>query len=233
MTSLFPIPNLTEIMAAIVIVSIFSILYKDNPMFRIIQSVVTGVATANLALTAITAIDKLNLQPIIAGEYTYLISLAWGLLSYTFFIPRLRGIYRILMAAFIATELAIITRGRFSFLYNQTLSWSGGFMSDPIKIVYPIIVISEYIYFLYWKKSDDVIGPYVRIPRLIARYAFGIFFAFAIGGMMIQAGTAAISQILRMNLYGGMWVVLIAVIVIAIDALVGWSKILGIKNAMG
>ncbi|MCJ7632935.1 hypothetical protein MUP77_11160, partial [Candidatus Bathyarchaeota archaeon] len=87
-------------------------------------------------------------------------------------------------------------------------------------------------YFLYWKKSDDILGPYLRIPRLIARYSFGIFFAFAIGGTIVVTATTALSLMIRMNYYGGLYVAAIAIIAIAIDATVGWRKILGMSKTV-
>lgn len=227
-----PFPNVIETLFALVVVSIFSVLYKDNPIFRFVQALITGVAVANVALTAITVILQYNVNPLVAGNYQYLVSVVWGLLCWTFFIPRLRSVYRLLMACFIATEMAIVVRGRFDYMLTQMMNWSGGLATDPVKILYPIVIICELLYFLYWKKSDDLLGPYLRIPRLIARYSFGIFFAFAIGGTIVATATTATSLLIRMNYFGGLYIAAIALIVIAIDALVGWRKIFGMSTTV-
>lgn len=80
---IWTIATLGTLVASFFILSVLSMLWKDNPVFRIGQQAVIGAATAHYIVLNFTSVYKNALTPMMGGNLLLIIPLFLGLLMYT------------------------------------------------------------------------------------------------------------------------------------------------------
>ncbi len=81
---------LWTLLAAVVTLAIFSFLYRDNPMYKMVEHISVGVSVGFLVVTYYYNVFKPKVWDniLIHGQYDYVIPLALGLLLFTRFFPK-------------------------------------------------------------------------------------------------------------------------------------------------
>jgi hypothetical protein len=80
---IWTIATLGTLVASFFILSVLSMLWKDNPIFRIGQQAVIGAATAHYIILNFESVYKNALTPMMSGNLLLIIPLFLGLLMYT------------------------------------------------------------------------------------------------------------------------------------------------------
>jgi hypothetical protein len=80
---IWTIATLGTLVASFFILSVLSMLWKDNPVFRIGQQAVIGAATAHYIVLNFESVYKNALKPMMGGNLLLIIPLFLGLLMYT------------------------------------------------------------------------------------------------------------------------------------------------------
>lgn len=80
---IWTIATLGTLVASFFILSVLSMLWKDNPVFRIGQQAVIGAATAHYIVLNFESVYKNALTPMMSGNLLLIIPLFLGLLMYT------------------------------------------------------------------------------------------------------------------------------------------------------
>jgi hypothetical protein len=226
-------PYVWEIVSAFFILATFSVLWKANPFFKATQQIVIGIVTAFLLLFNITLMNTSVFSRIVAGESLYIISLIWGIAQYTYFSQPLRGIYRGAIVASLTISLGTTINKVLALLWVSMKGISWG-MTDTLLLTNVLVGAFAFIYHIYWKAFEDRFSRIASIPRMLYRFSFASYCGWVIGSVFCLG--RGLNQVIDQAFYVvrgvgaggvGLYVLFIGLIVIVIDAVVGWNKILG------
>lgn len=195
-------------LAALGTLAIYSILYKENPAYRLAEHIFIGAATGYLVYTAWAQILKpLWWDRIIAGEWYWVFALVAGSMYYFIYSKKYVWISRLIFGAllglvagtafkgFAGTNIDRITAS-FKPIYGHGMG-AGQIINNVIFIVVLLTVMS-YFFFSFEHKT-----PLRRIPSSIGRWVL----MFAFGAMFGSTVMARMSLLIgRINFLLNDWI---------------------------
>ena len=226
-------PIFSQLITATVVMGLWSTMYKPNPLFKVIQTIIVGFASAHAVLAAITNIDRYCRIPITQGDYIIWLAVVWGVCHYAYFSSRLRGIYRICMFLTVSISLGQTLPSSLDSFLRMMSNWVGlAFSSDPLMWIFMIMFYLLLMYFLYWKRFDDVVGKtkWFSQLRVIASFALLAYVGYACGINFLQWLILAVGLTADIETNVGIYVPIIIGLFIAIDIVIGLRTIMGSKT---
>lgn len=231
-------PYVWEILAALLMLTTLSVLWKANPFFKATQQIVIGLVTGYLLMFNITLMDRSVFSRIAGGESLYIIALVWGLAQYTYFSTALRSVYRGAIVATLTISLGTTINKVLALLWVSMKGWIAWGTTDVLLLTNVFVGAFAFLYHIYWETFEDRFARYVRIPRMLYRFSFASYCGWVIGSVFALG--RGINFVVDQAFYVvrgvgaggiGLYVLIIGLVVIVIDAIVGWNKILGLSSA--
>jgi hypothetical protein len=176
-------------LGAILALIMMSVLFKENPVYRLAEAIFIGGGTGHAVLYGILNIQKLGIGPMLKGQITYILPLLLGIIFFTRLLPdtsqRWPSIYPVSILTGIGMGLAIravLISQVIGPLSSTILPLTGvpiGTTFDNLIII--VLTITSLMYFTFSIKHTGAIGYLTRIGR----YGMMIAFGQAIGSKVI------------------------------------------------
>jgi hypothetical protein len=179
--------------SALLTVSIFSFLYKDNPFYKFAEHIFVGVANGwavtfywhNILVPSL--FDPLFRQ----GQLLLIIPFIIGILYLTRFIPRVSWLVRIpigiTMGYYVGASIPadvqayIIKQTQGTILTSQNFqAWNAGSMGVVWSIILFVGVICTLSYFYFSKEHKGILGVTSRIGIIFVMIGFGAAFGYTV-----------------------------------------------------
>jgi hypothetical protein len=154
--------------------------YKDNPLFRIAQELVTALILAHVTVTAIQNIDKFAITPITSGNFLVIIPTLLGLMVFLQLYPKYKEYAQWPVALVIGAGLGIGLQGAISTdiakqVRSTILPISGGDAINNIILI--LCVLLTMFYFTFSQKTRvGVLEPISQTGRYIVLGTMGAIF---------------------------------------------------------
>ena len=216
----------TDLLTATLIVSIWSILYRENIFYRIAEHVAIGSFFGYTLYMGLNTLYNKTLIPMIStGDPSLILVTIIGLLFWTRLIPiqQVKWVGRIPLATLTGISMGIGIRGAISaqiIKQTQIGSWivPGNALASINNIIVGVFAFSTLIYFIYTREHKGVQGVVSKIGRIALMFCFG-----AILGTFLMGNTAfSIGQIPNLVKGNGVYVSIVAIILIVID--IFWQR---------
>ncbi|NLC57186.1 MAG: hypothetical protein GX774_10140 [Armatimonadetes bacterium] len=180
-------------LAALSTLAIFSILYRENPVYRLFEHIFIGLATGYGISILWTQVLLPNWWTPMAGDgkWPWIFALVVGLMFYTIYTPRYAWMSRLLMATLMGMSAGIFFQG-FARLYIPQLAASFLPLVQPeppyvlfrnLVIVVTIVTVMTYFFFSFEHRSKVVRGS-ASLGRWLLMIAFGAIFGSTVMARM-------------------------------------------------
>lgn len=176
--------------AALLTLAIFSILYRDNPIYRIAEHLFVGIALGyGLAITMHLGIWQLALRPLfVEGRFIVLIPIALGLLYFTRVIPKVSWMIRIPISISLgwAAGVSIPLHFQASILkqVDATLVTPQMFKGNPWTGIWAIVLLlgtlATLMYFFFSRKEKSPLKPVSQVGIFFIMVGFGATFGLTV-----------------------------------------------------
>ena len=187
------VQHIVTILAAICTLAIFSILYKENAVYRFFEHVFIGLATGYGITILWTQVLKPTWWiPMTAeGKWPWIFALVIGGMFYTIYIPRYAWMSRLLMVTLMGTAAGIAFQG-FARLYIPQLTSSFLPILAPkppylqiqnLVIVVTIVTVMTYFFFSFEHRSRTIRSS-ASLGRWLLMIAFGAIFGSTVMARM-------------------------------------------------
>ena len=183
------LPGLIEIwLGAFVTLALFSFLYKDNPVYKLVEHVFAGLSAGYYwGLTWDTVILQKLYYPMEAhGQYWLIIPGVLGLLMFTRFFRRWSWISRLSLAfvmgntagVFLISQLHgfVLPAMRFTMMPQQV----NGVTDYILTTIVVVGVISTLVYFYFSKEHTGLLGATAKVGIWFIMISFGAHFGYTV-----------------------------------------------------
>lgn len=177
--------------AALLTLAIFSILYRDNPIYRIAEHIFVGLSLGyGLAMIWHLALWQIALRPLfVEGRFILIIPIAIGLLYFTRLIPKVSWLVRIP----ISIALGIVSGIGIPLVFQATI-----FEQTKASLVLPemfapgnpwpgiwaiiliIGIVTTLAYFFFSRKEKSVLSPVSKVGIIFIMLGFGATFGLTV-----------------------------------------------------
>lgn len=199
--------DLSLIVPALLTLGIFSILYKETPVYRFVEHLFIGTTLGYAIVVNIRSLNQTAVQQILAGNYIYVIAILAGLMMYSrYFGSTYRWLNRIPTAVVIGCTIGLALRGIPESNINRQLqaTYQPLFASgDAMTLFNNIILFASFffalLYFTYTlsKSTGSKSGTVDRVITF-GRYFLMVYFGALFGNVIIHRASLFIS---RMQFY--------------------------------
>jgi len=173
-------------LAAILTIFTFSFLYKDNPLYKFAEHLVVGVGAGYfVVLLVLTSLKPKLWDPVLAGEWWYLIPGLLGLMMWFRFSRKLSWLSRYPIAFYIGTSGVAIPLYMYNNVNRQlsaTLDLGMGFgsMAEVWGILIVIGVLTGLMYFFFSKEHKGAFGAAAKVGIWVLMLGFGASFGYTV-----------------------------------------------------
>ncbi len=173
-------------LAVLLTIATFSFLYKDNPFYKFAEHLVVGVGAGYFAvLLVLNSLKPKLFDPVIAGEWWYLIPGLLGAMMWFRFSKKLAWLSRYPIAFYIGTSGVAIPLYMYNSVNRQlsaTLDLNLGFASltEFWNIVIVIGVLTGLMYFFFSKEHKGAFGGAAKFGIWILMLGFGSSFGYTV-----------------------------------------------------
>lgn len=167
--------------------AIFSILFKDNPAYRLVENIFVGAATGYAVVVGIDRLRSTGIDPLLKGNMMVLVPLILGLLLYTRFVPSISYLGRMPLALVTGVSAAVALRGsvetqivgQITATMNNVKSFNG------IVIFLGTTLTLTYFFLTYKMKGTAGVVP--KLGKYFMMAAFGAAFGNTVMGRISSA----------------------------------------------
>lgn len=199
-----------------IILACFSILYKDNPIFKFTENLYVGIALATAVIVGINRTLDLGVNPLMAGDVSLIIPLLLGAASYLMYSREYNWIGRIPLAMMAALGLAFSARGLLTINFiGQTRAMMVD-LSNWENLLGVVGATLALIYFVYSKEHKGVMGHLTTGGRWFLMLAMGAFLSQS----LFMYCTNVIGSVQNLLEPPAHLLIPVAVIVVVIDVIV-------------
>jgi hypothetical protein len=176
-------------LSAVLTLCVFSFLFRDNPFYRFAEHLFVGVSIGYfIALTWHNVMyPNLYIPLFIEGNLIYIIPLAFGLLYFARFIPKLAFLVRIPIGFLIGWGAGVAIPATFqTYILRQTQGtllfrdaftrWDTALWS----IIVLVGVVSTLIYFFFSKERKGILKPTANLGIIFIMLGFGASFGYTV-----------------------------------------------------
>lgn len=177
--------------AAFLTVAILSFLYKDNPVFRIAESVFAGVSLGYYVGTVVNNTLKPNLVlPLVndfAGSWHLVFAGAFGLLLYARYVPRIAWLGRWALAVYVGYYVGINMiqklQGEVLPQAQNTMVPLNSLSAETLNnLVIAVGVLSVLVYFFFSREHHGPMKGIARLGIYFLMVSFGAAFGYTVMG---------------------------------------------------
>lgn len=163
--------------AAIATIGLVSFLFKENPLYRIIENMYVGISAGYALTVGYTNIMNLAVTPMLGGKYSLLIPIALGILLYARYIKRYAWVSKIPLGLIMGIGTGLAIRGLIlSQVVNQIKACFIPLNSfDNIFMVLGTLIVLFYFFFAIEHKGTA--GSVAKVGRWVMMIGFGASFA--------------------------------------------------------
>lgn len=183
-------PTVSNWIAALGTLAIFSIIYKENPVYRFVEHIFIGCTAAHTVVNTIYLIIWPGIQKKIIGEGQYweIIPIAIGLLYYAGLFKNIAWLNRIPISLSIGyyAGLAISLRTVVPWMEQITQSFKPlvvfykdgafNFLSSFNNIVFVAALLGTLTYFFFTREHKGILKHSASFGRMMMMIAFGASF---------------------------------------------------------
>ncbi len=178
----------TSLMVAVLTLMAWSMLYRENPFYRVVESLIIGFGMGYTLYITIDTLQKIWISPMIGGNWLLLVPAILGFLLFTSFTERYRFLSRWGVAAIAgsgagfavsrAVPVQIIGQVKPFFINLQKAA--------PLEVFNWVVILattlSTIAFFTFTREHRGVLGRIAKLGRLSMMAAFGATFGATIGG---------------------------------------------------
>lgn len=202
---------------ALIIMAAYSFLYKENPFFRIMESIYVGVGVGWALATSIFNMHTQRLPPFYRDPYGlwwYSLAIILGLFWYTYWSRKWFFLYRIPLSFEAGLNIGTALYGTvYSMYITQITATFRGFGATPLdtlnNIVITIGTLTAITFFYFSREHTGLLGYSSRIGR----YFILIFLGSAFGNT-IMGRTALVIMMAQELLKSPQWLMVPIVLVV-------------------
>lgn len=182
--------------AAIGMLAIFSLLVKENPVYRVAEHIFLGVATGNALVVGFNTLKGSAFRPLADGKTALVIPVILGVLLYTRYFKNLAWVSRIPMAVLIGVGTGAAVRATIWDNLLKQIAATAVPLNSLNNIILVLGVLTGISYFFFTKELKGQLQVVPRVGRWVMMVAFGASFGnAAMGRLTILIGR--ISYLMR------------------------------------
>ncbi|MBN2380381.1 hypothetical protein JXM67_11335 [candidate division WOR-3 bacterium] len=176
--------------AAICTLAMFSILYRDNPIYRVAEHIFVGLALGyGLSITWHQALWPIALRPLfVEGQLILIIPFCIGLLFFTRIIPKLSWLVRIPIALALGwgSGVSIPRVFRASIFHQMKASlvrpemFEGSVWPGIWAIILLLGILATLSYFFFSRKEKGPLTPVSKVGIVFIMIGFGATFGLTV-----------------------------------------------------
>lgn len=211
-----------EILLAVLAVMAWSVLYKQNPLFRVAESMTVGLTLAFVVYTGIDVLSKRVFAPWSQGVWLTPTTIAalLGFMSWTRLGPRSIGwISRWPLACLAGIGTGLAVKGVVGPQILGQLSTESLIASDPLTSVNNIIIVVATIttlcYFTFSYRHTGMLGASARVGRVFMMLSFGA----TLGGFVMTAMGYLIGHMFIIVKPPAIYIIAVALAVVGADVI--------------
>jgi hypothetical protein len=172
------------------ILMIYTILYRENPAFRIGEHLLVGATVGHAVVLAVFQIRDVAFLKVQQGQIAYVVPILLGVALYLQFSKTYRHIARVAIAFMLAVGITLSARGLISVNVIGQIKGAIVPLNNIQNIVYTVGVVCVLLYFVYEERVSKVVGPVPKVGRWLLMVTMGAYFANSImGRLSIVIGT--------------------------------------------
>ena len=198
------------------ILAAFSILYKDNPVFKFMENLYVGIALANWVIVGMDRTYKLGIKPAMAGNLLLVIPLILGAASYLMYSRKYNWIGRIPLSMMAALGLAFSARGLMTINFIGQIKAMMVPLTDWQNVLSIVGATLAILYFFYSVEQKGPMGNLTTVGRWFLMLAMGAFLSQSLF-MYCTNVIGSVQNLLEPPAY---MLIPVAVALVAIDAVV-------------
>lgn len=160
-----PIEPLMPYLNTFVFFAAYSILYKDNPMYRFVQSLVVGVGAGYLFMAQINMIQRMLIPAL--PQPMAIAALIMGLAFFCIFIPRLINVYRAASIIVMTVGIGLVLPYGVAVTYTATLGYAQKLFTGAGPFVAGICYALGMSYFLFTGRLEKPTRHFRAAGRLV------------------------------------------------------------------
>jgi hypothetical protein len=175
--------GLTDLLIIVCTLSIYSLLYKNNPFSVWAEHTFVGMAQAYAFAIALDYIRDYAITPLSKGNYWAIIPVILGLMTYFRFVDSFRWLARFPVALSIAVGMGVSLRAMIQAQFLSQISATilplfvgGDMMATFGNIVIVLAVVTSITFFYFSKPHEGALGAGSKIGYYFLYIAFGIYF---------------------------------------------------------
>lgn len=177
---------ITNLIVAALTLMAWSMLYRENPLYGIVENLIIGFSMGYVLYTTIITLNKLLVAPLSAGKWSLIIPAILGVLLYTTFSKRYRFLSRWGIAAIAGSGAGFaVSRAVPVQILGQVKPFYMSFgEADALAIINWFIVlvttIATMAFFTFTREHRGPLGWAAKIGRWSMMVAFGATFGATI-----------------------------------------------------
>jgi len=175
--------GLTDLLIVVCTLSIYSLLYKNNPFSVWAEHTFVGMAQAYAFAIALDYIRDYAITPLSKGNYWAIIPVILGLMTYFRFVDSFRWLARFPVALSIAVGMGVSLRAMIQAQFLSQISATilplfvgGDMMATFGNIVIVLAVVTAITFFYFSKPHEGALGVGSKIGYYFLYIAFGVYF---------------------------------------------------------
>jgi len=150
----------------------YSVYYKDNPLYRFVQSLVVGVGAGYLFSAQIMMFTRIIMPELLQpsdplAQPAAALALVMGLAFFCIFIPRLTSIYRAASILVMTVGIGLVLPLGVAIIWTVTQSYAVNLFAGLGPIVTGICYVLGLSYFLFTEKVDKPTAPFRSLGRVV------------------------------------------------------------------
>lgn len=167
-------------LAALGTLGIYSFLYRDNPVYRVVEQILVGLSVGYLVVVTVrsTLIPKV-VTPLGDGNVTAFVALALALMMFARIVPKWSRLARIPLAVVVGAGAGLSIP---ALLKARVLVQMGAIVAEPsVNVVIGAVgVIATLAYFYFSKPHEGWFGGAARLGTWYLMIFFGATFGYTI-----------------------------------------------------
>lgn len=164
-------------------IAIMSLVWKENPFYRVAEHLYVGVSAGHAVVMAYNNIRDSAVKPLMAGSYLWIVPIALGVLLYARYFKQISWYSRFPVSVLVGIGIGVATRGAIHGDFVQQISATirVANLDDILLLLFTIASLS---YFFFSKEAKGAVGAVPRAGRCVLMIAFGAAFGTTVMGRM-------------------------------------------------
>ncbi len=162
---------------AICTLALFTFLYKENVIFRVMENVFVGFAAGHAIVLGYEEVGKVAVEPLIGkGDYLQLVPLGLGVLLYARYIKKYRSVASIPAAMLYGLGAATALRGMILAQVTDQVAEMITIPKSFNEFILLATAVLTLVYFVFTFSHVPAMEKAGRLGRLVMMVAFGAQF---------------------------------------------------------